>query len=395
MLLLDATHTSHTFAQTGIQRVTRSLFAALGQQQPVTGICHDPYQKAWRTLNADELLHLRPSQPGAGSRKSQWSFRQRFCGRWKRRLGIQPKKLPPATGLLCPEFFSAKVGSCVQELFPHIQGPRAAIFYDAIPIQHPELTPSGTVARYPGYLRELLQFDGVAAISETSAQILRDYWRWLDVPDQPPVAAIPLAITRHISRQQLPAPAAPNTPRPPRLLCVCTLEGRKNHLALLAACARLWDEGEIFELELIGLAQPDTAKAALAEVERLQQQGRPLFYPGSVPDEALLLAYQRCDFTVYPSLIEGFGLPVLESLDHGKPCICSSRGALGESTRGGGCLPLDTVDAAALTGAIRQLLRDPRQLASLAAEARARTFKSWSDYAQELTSWMQTLPRRS
>lgn len=392
MLLFDATHTSHTFAQTGIQRVTRSLFNELARQQPVTGICHDPYQKVWRTLTPGEMVHLQPSQPGAGSRKSQWTFRQRFFGRWRRRLGLRAA-LPSASSFICPEFFSAKVGSCLPEIFNQVSGPRAAIFYDAIPLQYPELTPSGTVARYPAYLRELLCFDGVAAISENSAQILRDYWGWLGVTDQPPVIAIPLAITRHLSRDES-AAAEPPT-KYPRILCVCTIEGRKNHVALLDACAELWAQGEKFELELIGLAQPDTGKAALARIAKLQQVGRPLFYAGSVPDPALRRAYRRCAFTVYPSLIEGFGLPVLESLDQGKPCICSSRGALGESALGGGCLALDTVNATTLTSAIRQLLHHPQQLAALSADAQARTFKSWADYARELTAWMQTLPRRS
>jgi glycosyltransferase involved in cell wall biosynthesis len=294
--------------------------------------------------------------------------------------------------LICPELFSAKVGARLPELLQAVSGPRVAIFHDAIPLKFPELTAAGNVARFPLYLRELLLFDGVAAVSEDSAASLRDYWRWLGVDQAPPVHAIPLGLDRPI----LPAVgASPSHASPvPRLLSVGTIEGRKNHLALLDACEALWRQGLVFELELIGLARPDTAAPALEKMAALRASGRPLIFHGSVSEASLHKAYARASFTVYPSLIEGFGLPVLESLQHGKPCVCSARGALGESARGGGCLALDSVDASRLAEAIRRLLSDAVELAELSAVARRRKFRTWSEYAGELTGWMHALPRR-
>ncbi len=390
-LLFDATHTSHTAAQTGIQRVCRTLFDELHAQGQAAPICYDPHLIGWRTLSSGELAVLRDRSGGTGkSRGAKWTLGQKFSGATRRWLG-KKSALPPAAGLICPELFSAKVGSRLPELLPAVAGPRVAIFYDAIALKFPELTPPGTVARFPAYLRELLLFDGVAAISEDSATSLRDYWRWLGVTGTPPVHAIPLGIDH---------PATPATgsvaplPVTPRLLCVCTIEGRKNHLALLEACETLWAEGLAFELQLIGLARADTAGAALARIRALQQSGRPLLFPGSVPEAELHTAYRACSFTIYPSLIEGFGMPVLESLHYGKPCVCSGRGALGESAHGGGCLPLETVDAAALAHALRRLLKNPAELAALAAAARTRHLKTWPEYAAEFTAWMHTLPRR-
>ena len=88
-------------------------------------------------------------------------------------------------------------------------------------------------------------------------------------------------------------------------------------------------------------------------------------------------------------------MPVLESLHHGKPCVCSGHGALGESAHGGGCLPLDRVDAVGLADAIRQLLTHPAEFAALSAAARARHLKSWSEYAAEFAAWMRILSRRT
>ncbi len=389
MFLFDATHTSHTQAQTGIQRVCRSLYTELAKGRKTGAVCYDPYLKSWRATDAGETATLRPGQAAGSSRGAKWPLHRRITGHARRLLGAKPA-LPAGAAFICPELFSARVGARLPEIFARVRGPRVAIFYDAIGLQYPELTPPGTVARLPAYLRELLLFDGVAAISETSAASLRDYWRWLGVSDTPVVTAIPLAIDERPS----PPDGIPAQRAIPRLLCVSTLEGRKNHLALLQACERLWQEGVKFELQLLGLARTDTAAAALAKVSALQQAGRPVLFEGSVSDAALHTAYRECAFTIYPSLIEGFGLPVLESLQYGKPCICSGRGALAESTRDGGCVALDAVDAASLAPAIRRLLQNPAELAALGAEARARHFKSWPSYTLELTAWMEGLPRR-
>lgn len=391
-LLFDATHTSHTAAQTGIQRVCRTLFEKLYTQGQAAPICFDPHLIGWRPLVPGELAVLRDRSGGAGkSRGAKWTLSQKISGATNRWLGKRPA-LPAALGLICPELFSAKVGSRLPELLSAVAGPRVAIFYDAIALKFPELTPPGTVARFPAYLRELLLFDGVVAISEDSAASLRDYWRWLGVSDVPSVHAIPLGIDR---------PAAPVAGEPaampptPRLLCVCTIEGRKNHLALLEACETLWSEGLVFELHLIGMARADTAGPALSRIHELKNAGRPLLFDGSVPEAGLHSAYRQCSFTVYPSLIEGFGMPVLESLHYGKPCVCSGRGALGESAHGGGCLPLDSVDAASLARALRRLLIHPAELAALSTAARARPLKTWPEYATEVSAWMRSLPRRA
>jgi glycosyltransferase involved in cell wall biosynthesis len=178
------------------------------------------------------------------------------------------------------------------------------------------------------------------------------------------------------------------------VLSVGSLEGRKNHLALLEACERLWTEGVKLSLHLIGLAHPQTGAAAVSRIRALQAAGRPLRYDGPASDTQVDTAYAACTFTVYPSITEGFGLPVIESLVHAKPCICSARGAIGESAAGGGCITLDSVDATAIAAAIRRLLAAPSELAALGEQAKARRFKRWTRYADELLAWMRELRER-
>ena len=393
MILLDLSHTSHTQARSGIQRVARSLHAGLGATAEV--ITHDPYLRTWRRLAPWERENLTANGSAAVKRGAQWPWSARFTGKWRRKLGwgsALPLRLPEdATGLIVPEFFSPAVGLALPELRRQVRGPAIAVFHDAIALRLPELTPSKTVGRYPGYLQELLQFDGIAATTDDTRDTLVDYWKWLGVEDPPPVVAIRLGV------DSLPTGLAAPLPgdlREPVILAVGSIEGRKNHAALLEAAESLWAAWRKFRLHLIGSAVPETAAPALARIKALQAAGRPLRYDGPVDDAALHAAYAGSAFTVYPSVMEGFGIPVIESLAHGRPCVCSGRGALGESARGGGCVPLDSVDAASLATAIGALLATPTKIAALADEARQRTFPTWADYTRGITDWLGTLSRK-
>jgi len=423
MHLLDLTHTAHTRVQTGIQVVCRALYTELAKRAAARPITWDRYAKEWRDLQAWELANLdlhakRDDENGAtgnstqtshnephAKRSAQWPLSARLGGRWRklrRALGapvtdpFAPYSSETASepraggGLIIPELFAPSLARYHAQL--RVLGPRVAIFHDAIPLKYPELSPVKTVAFYPGYLHSLLQFDGIAANSEDSAQTLRDYFRWLGTPRTPQVAAIPLGVNLPSA---VPPPLTIDSPspssEPPTILSVGSIEGRKNHLALLNAAEALWARGRRFKLHIIGLAQAETGRTALEKIRSLQAAGHPLRYPGHADLSTLEAAYAECHFTVYPSIIEGFGLPVIESLARGRPCICSGKGALGEVAAGGGTLALDEMTAPAIAAAIDTLLQNPDTVAQLATEARVRRFRTWSEYTDALLDWMATL----
>jgi glycosyltransferase involved in cell wall biosynthesis len=387
---LDLTHTSHTRARTGIQRVARALRRELAGG--ALAVTFDPYEGAWRPLEPWEERNLGAAEPSAG-RGSRWPLPARLRGGLRGFLHRgDPLGRPGAgspAGVLVPEIFSAETAQAFPRLFTAAGGPRVALFHDAIALQFPELSPRSTTSRFPGYLRDLLQFDGVAAVSEASRRCLLDYWAWLGVPRTPQVAAITLGIDAPTE-----PPAAPPSGGVPVVLCVGSIEGRKNHAALLDACESLWSGGARFELRLVGLANTETGAPALARLGALQAAGRPLRYDGPVGEAELESAYRECSLTVYPSLAEGFGLPVAESLVRGRPCLCRMDGALGEIAAGGGCADLGAAGPADIAAAIARALSSPGELAALASAARARRFKGWAQYASELAAWMGTLGRR-
>jgi len=380
MFLLDLSHTSHTRARTGVQRVTRSLHKTLGAE--ATAITWDPYARQWRRLDGNENANLNSNSP-AKKRGAKWPLSAQMRGNWHALRGAK-YQIPTAEGIIVPEIFSTEVHTALPLLSPQI--PRVALFHDAIALKLPELTPPGTVTRFPGYMQELLTFQGIAAVSEDSRLALIDYWKWLGLAQTPPVETIPLGIN--------PCPVTSTQATqdiPPVVLCIGSIEGRKNHLALLQACEKLWQQKQNFQLRLIGMSHATTGQTALQKIDQLVAEDYPLRYDGVVDEETLQSAYEECLFTVYPSMMEGFGLPVLESLQRGKPCICSAHGALGESARGGGTLMLETLAPNDLAKAISTLLKDRNQREKLSAAAHARTYRSWQDYTSDLLYWARSL----
>src|SRR5207245_11465248 len=98
---------------------------------------------------------------------------------------------------------------------------------------------------------------------------------------------------------------------------------------------------------------------------------------GAVPDAVLAGLYRRCAVFCYPSLAEGFGLPVLEAMAAGAAVLTSSISSLPEV--GGDAVEyVDPHDTASIASGLRRLLTDENRRAELAqrASARAREF-SW------------------
>jgi glycosyltransferase involved in cell wall biosynthesis len=112
---------------------------------------------------------------------------------------------------------------------------------------------------------------------------------------------------------------------------------------------------------------------------------------GYVDDRALQWLYQNCYAHVYPSLYEGFGLPVLEAMSQGAPVIASNTTSLPEVVGEVGLL-VDPLDQAAITGALRRLWLDRdlrRRLAGSSIDQAARF--SWSASARAVLEGYELL----
>ena len=193
-----------------------------------------------------------------------------------------------------------------------------------------------------------------------------------------------------VARALVPPPAVGAGRR--SVLCVATFEPRKNHLGLLAAAEMAWARGADFELTLIGRTTAQWGQKVVAALEALQAAGRPVRWLRHVDDATLRRAYETCAFTVFPSLAEGYGIPIVESLWYGRPCVCGVNGAIGEAAAGGGCLAVDQTTPATLATALETLLADQALYRRLCDEAARRTFGTWEELAGQLLPILRPSP---
>jgi glycosyltransferase involved in cell wall biosynthesis len=150
----------------------------------------------------------------------------------------------------------------------------------------------------------------------------------------------------------------------PYVLFCGTREPRKNLRRVLEAFRRLDRPG----LELV-LAGPEGWKEDLTSgVATLEGRVRSL---GFVPPDDLDALYTGAVAAVYPSLAEGFGLPVLEAMAHGVPVVTSA-GKATEEVAGDAALLVDPLDVDAIAGAMERVLEDRELAVSLGAAAKER-----------------------
>jgi alpha-1,3-rhamnosyl/mannosyltransferase len=229
--------------------------------------------------------------------------------------------------------------------------------------------------------------DGLIAISESSRQ---DAVRILNLnPDKvvviyPGVAEayfdVPSAETRRV--------AAHYRLGRPYVLFVGTIEPRKNLDSLLDAWGLL-DEELRAQHELVvagpaGWAGPHT-------LARLRAGDRGVRYLGYVPEHDLPGLTAGALLLAYPSLYEGFGLPIAQAMAAGVPVVTSNLSSMPEVAGDAGLL-IDPRSASEIAGAIRRLLESPDLRSELSRRARLRAARfRWEASAQQSLDWFRSL----
>jgi len=303
--------------------------------------------------------------------------------------GRRPAPMRTDDWLVTAELFSEPERPGIREYLRNPPCRTAAIFHDAIPLKHPHITWPRSVARHADYMKLLSLFRRVWAVSEASRSDLLGFWKYQGVLNPPPVEVLPLGADFNAGTRQ--AAGRPNAPagRLPRLLQVGILEPRKNQGFLMEVCESLWKEGLRFELHFVGRVNPHFGGPLLKRLRALQAAGRGVHHHPSADDAALEDLYRRSTAVAFPTIAEGCGLPVLESLWMGVPCLCSDLPVLRETADGGGCLALPTGDAPAWREGIRSVLQDGAVTSRLAAEAVSRPLPTWSAAAEFLRSALE------
>jgi glycosyltransferase involved in cell wall biosynthesis len=110
-----------------------------------------------------------------------------------------------------------------------------------------------------------------------------------------------------------------------------------------------------------------------------------LHWHEAADDAVVAQLYATARATIFPTIAEGCGLPLLESLWMGVPCVCSDLPVLRENADAGGCVPVPCNDHAAWQAALRSILADDVRHARLTQEAKSRSLPTWAEAAATLS----------
>jgi glycosyltransferase involved in cell wall biosynthesis len=278
-----------------------------------------------------------------------------------------------------PQAYQCAPLAALAEFSPNAVG---VIGYDAIPVISPNTIGAMETERFVNYLTVVKHSDRVAAISHTAAAEFGGFASAVRAQGLhgPETVTVMLPVDKPTNADVLPSAARAE----PLLLCVGSQEPRKNHDTVLHAAEVLWLEGQRFTLRFIGGGSLGNMRRFDREITRVRRSGGHIEVLRGVNDEVLLRSYREARFSVFPSIHEGFGLPVAESLALGTPVITTRYGSTAEVAASGGCVLVDPRDDESVISAMRRLLTDDAELDRLREEARRRTDPTWDDYADAL-----------
>ena len=293
-----------------------------------------------------------------------------------------PVAFKPADWMLTVEMFSEAERPGFTAFVQNPPCRLAAVFHDAIPLKFPHITWPQSVQRHPEYMKLLAGFDRTWAISVATRRDFTGFWRWQGVTPKAPVEVIDLGADfdrgSRVRRDAM-------VPRQiPALLCVGIVEPRKNQDFLLEVAGALWRDGVNFELHVVGRVNPHFGRPIRARMQALQKREPRFRFHAQAGDQALGRLYAASRAVVFPTIAEGCGLPLLEALWRGVPCVCSDLPVLRENAGGGGCLLARVNDPADWQAKLRTVLTEDREIRRLQTEAMARQLPRWTNTAQTL-----------
>ena len=356
-ILLWCEHTASIARPTGVQRVVRSLARELGSAARLVG--WDGWRRTLRPLSRVETRALGRAEVARNDRSAR--------GGW----------------LLFAETPASAFAAGVDPVeLAHALGLRAAVLvHDLIPVLAPEPYAPEMVAFYRAYLRSVAKADLVFVTTHRVADQFRCFLE-AEGPCVPAIIVVPLAAE---------LPGVPRVVEPASiraggtrldLLTVSRWEPRKNLPLLLRAVHRARGKRRDVRLTMVGRRGGFPEHDALLDTMLARMPW--VSAPTETRDPDLAALYARHHAAIYPSLDEGFGLPVLEGLWCGRPCLRHDGSAMAEVGPGGGTLALDMKDEAGLAEMLVRLYDDPPLLADLAAEAVRRPLRRWAEVAADV-----------
>jgi len=384
----------------GIQRVQLGIaLAALAGPQPPRLCAMPPEGDGWRDL-PPALLHRLAYLMASGTEVEAADWRE-AAGL----LGTLLSQAPPlhfAPGAVLvtlggtwgmPGFLAALREARARDGLRHVP-----LLHDCVPLLLPEQCQGNTVQGYARWFANLaLHAEGVLAVSRST----RDDMRRLHAALLPELPVPPAAVVR-MDAAPRPVPPGPAPAhallrgRTPFVLFVSTIEGRKDHRMVFSAWLALLRRLGARQVPLlVCVGQPGwRAEAALTLLEQAPELRAKVRMLEDVDDRLLAALYDRSLFTLYNSLHEGWGLPVTESLAHGRAVLTPGHSALLESGQGGAVFFVPGSEPDLVEKLVR-LITDAAFRGEAETRAAAVRLRSWGAVAAQLLAEAERLALRA
>jgi glycosyltransferase involved in cell wall biosynthesis len=366
-VIIDVSDTARSKFTTGIQRVARETLARWSADEQILLVAWNGSSSSLETLNTE--------------------MRERAGGVPAPARPIEVV-VPYRATMVLPEIaVEPRRASRLSSIAQHSGSFSVAIGFDCIPVSTAEAAGPGMPGAFSKYLACLARFDLVVPISEASANEYRG-WRHmlagagLPGPDIHPID-LPSTGVPEVSTTVDATLADLGLTGKKIVLAVGSHEPRKNHVNFLHAAELNWRSGEEFTVVMVGGQSWDTSNFDRI-LSRLRRRGREVLTISRASDEVVWDLYRAADFSVFCSVNEGFGLPIVESLASGTPVITSDFGSMRDLGLDHGAVLVNPRDVDAMAAAMSSLLTDPAGLESLREKATTLPRSTWDEYASDL-----------
>lgn len=404
-LFVDASHTIASGKNSGIERVVRNILAECGRWCEHEGLpkpqlvthhsdqfvaVDDNLANRFSKLASIES-NIRLSLPNWYTQLADWICRRASSNRvrkWlmpqaghlgifklphtaysyliKQFLAFQAKAIQPNENdlFVLPDAYWTKRGVWQAAATARKNGATVAtVIYDLIPLTHPQYVGVKRMEGFRRYLHHAIEnSDLLVTISQTVETEVKDYIQKF----RSELTSVPTAI-RHLTlgaelklvdgdvrtdvRDLFLTDPSSNDPINPYLM-VATFDPRKNHHYLLDAFDLLWETRNDLRLCLIGRVG-SLCEDVVRRIRNHPAYGTQLFAFHDIKDSELQHCYKSCRGVIFPSIVEGFGLPIVESLWFGKKTFASDTPIHREVGRSD-CVYFDLNDPSTLVDAIEK-----------------------------------------
>ncbi len=408
---IDVTHTIDFPYTSGVQRVVRSIATILVKEPNIKLVRFVHDLKAYRYLEQFEIDHLLRVHQSTVEIKSKFNLKRFLISFVKSNLKkLVPNDLydiiiagyrvsishlknksnrkysipvPAGNIVIVPEVAGVpkRVETLAQlarvELLKFVP-----IFYDIIPLKRPDLAVFGD--DFSKYL-EIFHFaDKISCISNSVRNDLIKYFNLIDKEYRAENIKSHL-LGCDVREMKPPINSSYQNQNKKILLCVGSIEKRKNQLMVVKSLVKLKDLTTKFKLVFVGNDGPGYEDFS-EEIMMATQMGFDVEVHLRAKEDQLNDLYYNCDATIFCSLEEGFGLPILESRGYGKVCLTSDKGSMREiGDKAGNCIFVNPEQVESIAAGMREIITEGEDYKKAMDTLRQQVnWPTWKEYAHEL-----------